>query len=265
MDDPKSRDELQRLINEGDERMDMEDIGPQKLKTFQTLFMVSQVTGLLSIILTVIWVYKFFGGLGLSDPDKEFNFHPILMIVAFLYMNGNSILIYRYMRKKPKPLLKWIHSSLHGINVLIIGFALFAVIDYHNRKKIPNFYSIHSWLGIAISVIYGLQSLGSFAIFMKPGASDSIRKMTLPLHVFGGISLFFLSVATILMGFTEKMIFKYKKEYAAGESVGIYVNFIGIFAVLHAFLVGYMMYDQEFKRRPLPEDRVGSQPIAMTD
>lgn len=174
--------------------MGEEETSPEAIKRFRMLFMLSQVTGLLPIILTVVWCFKYYGGYGLEDADKLFNYHPTLMIISLVYLSGNSMLVYRFMRFKPKKYLKLLHASIHFLNILFISAGIWAVFDVHQRKNIPHFYSLHSWLGMTVSLAYTMQAIVSFCIFMFPGAKDSIRKYFMPFHVFGGVYSLVLSI-----------------------------------------------------------------------
>lgn len=64
----------------------------------------------------------------------------------------------------------------------VIG--LVAVFDSHNKpaKPIPNMYSLHSWLGIAAVILFGLQWSAGFITFLYPRLGDSIRSRYLVSH-----------------------------------------------------------------------------------
>lgn len=199
--------------------MESRGISPGTVRRFQTLFFISQVTGLLPIILTIIWSAKYYGGYGLVDPDKLFNYHPTLMVLSMVYLSGNSMLIYRFMRFKPKRILKLIHAIIHGVNILIISFAFYAVYEVHSKKGIPHFYSLHSWLGMTVLSAYTSQAIGSFLIFMFPGASDPVRKYSMPFHIFGGVSSLVLSICKIISSLKIQSIpttFFYRRRYLHG-------------------------------------------------
>lgn len=68
-------------------------------------------------------------------------------------------------------------------------------------------YSLHSWVGIVVLVLFGLQFVAGLVTFLYPGMPGKIRAMVLPLHVYGGTALFALAVAAVISGITEKAIF----------------------------------------------------------
>lgn len=63
---------------------------------------------------------------------------------------------------------KLIHLVLHAVALILGIIGIYTAFKYHNESGIANLYSLHSWLGIAIIVLYGLQvinhqlSLNSF-------------------------------------------------------------------------------------------------------
>lgn len=170
-----------------------ENTDTRSLPQFQVLFIVSQVIGIIAIVLTTIWSSKYWGGFGFEDANLEFNFHPPFM-VALVYLCGNGILIFRGLRFKKKTPLKWIHTVFHWISLIVCGFALFTVIDFHNRKNFANFYSLHSWIGIFVSAVYFIQFFSSFVIFMIPCIPYSVRKLAMQFHVFGGLFILILLI-----------------------------------------------------------------------
>lgn len=55
-----------------------------------TLYSITQVVGLLSIILILYWIFAFNRGFSLSKPTSEFNWHPFLMSLGMIYLTGNG-------------------------------------------------------------------------------------------------------------------------------------------------------------------------------
>ena len=58
-----------------------------------------------------VWTGHYLGGFaGSSAPDKEFNWHPLLMTVGLIYLYGTGILVYRVLRNEKKRTLKIVHA-----------------------------------------------------------------------------------------------------------------------------------------------------------
>lgn len=84
-----------------------------------------------------------------------------------------------------------------------------AAFDSHNLAKvpIPNMYTLHSWVGMAAVVLFGLQYLFGFVSYLFPGVRESLRATYMPVHVFFGVLGFVLAIAASLLGLLEKAIF----------------------------------------------------------
>jgi len=57
-------------------------------------------------------------------------------------------------QKKSK---KLIHLVLHAMALILGIIGIYAVFKFHNEMGILNLYSLHSWLGIGVIVLYGIQ------------------------------------------------------------------------------------------------------------
>ena len=115
---------------------------------------------------------------------------------------------------------------------VFLGFV--AVFNFHKVAKIPDMYSLHSWVGMSTLVIFFLQvhthththtikccdwnsniPFVSFSsqwvigllFFLFPFASSWLRALYLPIHVFCGLGLLVMSIGTCLLGITEKLLF----------------------------------------------------------
>lgn len=119
------------------------------------------------------------------------------------------MLIYRVLRNTTKLYVKILHGLIQVAVLVFASIALKAAFDSHNKpaKPIPNMYSLHSWVGLAAVILFGMQWVCGFVSFLFPKLSDGLRRMYLPHHKFWGVVIFGMCCATALMGITEKAIF----------------------------------------------------------
>lgn len=231
----------------------------ENLKGFMGLLILTQVIGLVAVIMVAVWTVHYKGGFAWrSNPGLEFNWHPLLMTVGMIFLFANSILIYRSLRNLKKKQLKLIHAGIHFTVVILVLISSVAVLDSHNLAKpnpIPNLYSLHSWVGLTAVLIFILQWIVGFLAFLYPGFPNSLRASIMPFHVFLGLFAFVCSIAAALMGITEKTLFTLH-NYSDLPGEGVLVNFIGLFFVIFAALVVYVATEPKFKRYPRPEDGV---------
>jgi hypothetical protein len=161
-----------------------------------------------------------------SDPKLEFNLHPVLMVGGFIYCMGQSMLVYRTCRCCRRIWNKLLHTVFHILAVPCIAIAFIAVLDSHNLRTdkdgnpapIPNFYSLHSWMGLATMGLFALQFVVGFFSFLLllccESATASFRANLVPIHSTFGVSTFVLAVATACAGFTEKAFFTLSIAYS---------------------------------------------------
>ena len=54
------------------------------------LLAVTEVVGILAVVLVIIWMSHFRGGFAWDGSGKEFNYHPIFMVVGMVFLYGNG-------------------------------------------------------------------------------------------------------------------------------------------------------------------------------
>ncbi|XP_055339488.1 transmembrane ascorbate-dependent reductase CYB561-like isoform X1 [Paramacrobiotus metropolitanus] len=234
------------------------------LKSFTFLVGTFEFLGLMAIILSAIWLGHYQGGFAWSeaDPRREFNFHPLMMILAFCFIHGNANLAYRLLRGERKIRIKIIHAAMQLLAFIFMVIALQAVFDSHNNHRNshgqpdphPNMFSMHSWIGISTIVLYCCQWLTGFLFFLFPKVSLSLRRSYLPIHVFFGVLIHILFVSTALMGLTEAAIWNVKPDYHDKNGEAALVNILAIILVLFGLNGVYILINPNFKRQPRPDD-----------
>ncbi|XP_072967526.1 transmembrane ascorbate ferrireductase 2-like isoform X3 [Typha angustifolia] len=184
--------------------------------------------------LVVVWAVRFRGGMALVSENKDliFNVHPVLMVIGFILLNGEAILAYKTM-SGTKNLKKLVHLTLQFFALCLGSIGIWAALKFHNEKGIDNFYSLHSWLGLACLMLFGIQWGTGFATFWYPGGSRNGRAFLLPWHVFFGAYIYVLAVATAVTGLLEKATFLQSSNTILRYSTEAFlVNFLGILLVL---------------------------------
>ncbi|XP_045875044.1 plasma membrane ascorbate-dependent reductase CYBRD1 [Meles meles] len=224
-------------------------------KGFLGLLVSSLLVGFLSVIFTLIWVLHYREGLGWDGTTLEFNWHPVLMVTGFVFIQGIAIIVYRlpWTWKCSKLLMKSIHAGLHTVAAILVIISLVSVFDFHNALSIPNMYSLHSWVGLTVVILYILQLLIGVFIFLLPWAPLSLRALVMPMHVYSGLLIFGTVIAAALMGVTEKLLFALNSSgYSKFPPEGVFTNTLGLLIVLYGALIFWIVTRPQWQRPKEP-------------
>ncbi|XP_058156635.1 plasma membrane ascorbate-dependent reductase CYBRD1 [Dasypus novemcinctus] len=222
---------------------------------FLALLVSALLVGFLSVLFTLIWVLHYREGLGWDGTALEFNWHPALAVTGFVFVQGIAIIVYRlpWTWKCSKLLMKSIHAGLNAVAAVLAIISLVAVFDFHNASRIPNLYSLHSWVGLTAVILYILQLLLGFFIFLLPWAPLSLRAVVMPIHVYSGLLIFGTVIATALMGLTEKLFFALKNPaYSTFPPEGIFTNTLGLLILVFGALIFWIVTRPQWKRPKEP-------------
>ncbi|KAE9449418.1 hypothetical protein C3L33_18674, partial [Rhododendron williamsianum] len=205
------------------------------------IILVVRILGVLVAALVLIWNVHYRGGLALVSDDKAliFNVHPVLMVISLVLLNGEAMLAYKTV-SGTKSFKKLVHLSLQFLAFCLSVIGIWAAWKFHIDRGIDNFYSLHSWLGLASFFMFGIQWAAGFATYWYPGGSRNSRATLMPWHVFFGVYIYALSVATCATGILEKATFLqshqiitlYSTEAMLINSLGILIVALGGFVVL---------------------------------
>ncbi|XP_019451102.1 PREDICTED: probable transmembrane ascorbate ferrireductase 2 [Lupinus angustifolius] len=200
-----------------------------------------RVFGVIITLLLLIWVFHFRGGIALFSDNKDliFNVHPLLMVIGLVLINGEGMLAYKTI-SGTKNFKKTVHLTLQFLSLILSLIGLWAAWKFHVDKGIDNFYSLHSWLGLACLFLFSIQWGAGFATFWYPGGSRNSRASLMPWHVFFGIYIYAFSIATAATGLLEKATFlqsnniisRYSNEALLVNSIGILIVILGGFVIL---------------------------------
>lgn len=192
----------------------MEDSPKKKpISSVQSLFSVLAVAvAIASFICALYWAKSTntedkFGG-GLNWTDKVFNWHVVCMVSFFCCMSM-AIVSFRVL-PLGKPVNKAMHVMWHcgALFCLIVG--LVAVFKSHNTKVAgikPNLYSLHSWVGMAVTLLFGQNYCMGLIMFGTNFMPLEIKQAYMPYHRFLGETAFYFAVAAIESGLMEKNTF----------------------------------------------------------
>ncbi|XP_025269090.1 cytochrome b561 isoform X2 [Camponotus floridanus] len=242
--------------------LDMDQIeSPQShsMEGFIPLLSLHQACGALLLLLVIIWTSVYRGGFSWkSDPQLEFNWHPLLMTIGFVFLYANAMLIYRTQRNARKRRLKLTHAGMMLFIILLTVIALVAVFDSHNlvSPPIPNMYTLHSWVGLTTVILFCCQWVAGCISFLFPGLQSSLRASYMPIHVYFGIAAFISAIASCLLGLNEKAFFSLRDDYQKFVGEGILINCIGLLFILFGGLSVYLVTQERYRRLPSPEDDV---------
>lgn len=223
----------------------------ENFKQFLFTLCAAALAGFVSVIFVLIWVLRYKEGLAWDGGLAEFNWHPLLIVAGFIFLQGIAIIVYRlpWTWTCSKLVMKLVHAGLHLLAFILVAIALVAVFDFHNAAKIPNMYSLHSWLGLTAVILYCLQIVLGIALYLIPITPVSWKAAFMPLHVYSGLLLFTSIIAVALMGVTEKLIFGLQNpRYSESPPEAVFVNVLGVLLVVFGALVLWIATRTPWKR-----------------
>ncbi|XP_061580452.1 plasma membrane ascorbate-dependent reductase CYBRD1 [Cololabis saira] len=228
----------------------------EDLRQFLLALSAAGAVGFVAIIFVLRWVLHFKEGLAWDGGLAEFNWHPVLIVTGFIFLQGIAIIVYRlpWTWRCSKLMMKFIHAGLNLAAFIFAIIAMVAVFDFHNAAKIPNMYSLHSWLGLMAVILYGAQLVLGVGMYLIPVTPVSWRAAFMPIHVYSGLLLFTSIIAVALMGITEKLIFGLSNpKYKDSPPEAIFVNVLGVLLVVFGALILWIATRTSWKR---PSDQV---------
>ncbi|KAM0046496.1 putative ascorbate ferrireductase (transmembrane) [Helianthus debilis subsp. tardiflorus] len=96
--------------------------------------------------------------------------HPVLMVIGLLLLNGEAMLAYKTV-SGTKGFKKLIHLTLQFSALVVVAIGLWLLGSFTTIEGFDNFYSLHSWLGLACLFLFASQWGAEFATFWYPGGS----------------------------------------------------------------------------------------------
>ncbi|XP_034431037.1 LOW QUALITY PROTEIN: cytochrome b reductase 1 [Hippoglossus hippoglossus] len=228
----------------------------ENFRQFLVALFAAVLFGVVSIIFVLVWVLQYREGLAWDGALGEFNWHPLLMVTGFIFIQGIAIIVYRlpFTWQCSKLTMKFTHAGLHLVSFILAVISVVAVFDFHNGCKNPNMYSLHSWLGLTAVALYCLQLVLGVGIYLIPITPVYWRAAVMPLHIYSGLFLFTSVVAVALMGITEKLIFGLSDpKYKDLPPEAIFVNVLGLLLVIFGALILWIATRPSWKR---PSDQV---------
>ncbi|KAJ8771514.1 hypothetical protein K2173_026691 [Erythroxylum novogranatense] len=199
---------------------------------------VIHVLGVAGAAMVLVWCIHYRGGLAWEAKNKAliFNIHPVLMLIGLVIIGGEAITSYKSLPLKREE-KKVIHLVLHAVALILGSIGIYTAFKFHNESSIANLYSLHSWLGIGIISLYGVQWIFGFITFFYPGGSSGFKRASLPWHALFGLFVYILAVGNAAIGLLEKLTFLENSGLAKYGPEALLVNFTALVTILYGTFV----------------------------
>jgi len=232
--------------------------GPANWCVFGWLLGLAQLLLHGALGLVLFWVVYYRQGFGWRDqPKLEFNYHPVLMIGGFVYLVGNAMLSYRSYGCCRQIYKKLFHTLFHILAVPAIVMGFLTVLDSHNlaNPPIPNFYSLHSWMGLTTMGLFAIQLVVGFFSFLIllccEARTAALRAALVPVHATFGLITFLMAIATALTGLTEKAHFTLEKAYPLLGEEAVVINALAATLIALMIVMPVIMLYEKFRPKQI--------------
>jgi len=235
------------------------------------LYTISQFFLIGTIVLFVYWVVIHDKGFAWqNDRGKMFNSHALLMLVGFIFLNGQAMLVYKSFQCCRRIYNKIVHTVIFVVSVssitfgLLLGFQAQDMVGSSATAK--HFYSLHSWIGLLTVGLFALQFVVGFISFLVllccEKGTARYRANLLPTHRTFGLIIFSLAASACVTGILQTARFRLsgkdgKPDYKdLNEWPTLIINGVGACVIGLAVILPYIIRNTN-QRPPL----VSSYPI----
>ena len=151
-----------------------------------------------TLVLLIVWMVLYKGGVSLDVKTELFNYHPIFMTLGLFLIPLHGMIVYRFVPRS-KMTQKVIHSVLMFVGLLMsLTGLVIAEVSLSSNKRY-HMWSVHAWCGVASIFIYIVQFALGFIAFFLP-ITSRWNSMFIVIHRYGGAILTVLPMVTILLG-----------------------------------------------------------------
>lgn len=170
---------------------------------------------LLAAIGVALWAVFGLGGLG-RKGSALFNWHPVLMSLAALVLLPQGMLIWS---SYPEPLqdelrayVKWCHAGLMTTGFVLTNVGIGIAYAAHVQQGIANFYSLHSWMGLAAIALLKSNLVGGLLSVFVP--RWRIAQFSGNMHRLVGVGALVCISVSVVTGFAELQAFVVQRTSA---------------------------------------------------
>ena len=204
--------------------------------TLATLF------GVVLCLVTILWAIYGLGGLGTSTSQKLLNWHPVLAIIGAAILLPQGSLVWRRNRDAMNEAstteeaesihfrAKIWHSVLIVSAFLLINIAITFAFLSHLRTNKAHFYSLHSWVGVAVLILLKGNLLGGFLAAIFPYVRE--HEMISKAHKMFGFASVTMAFMAVMLGFAEMQLFQVKTHGNSYHFVPLMAGVLGALSLV---------------------------------
>ncbi|KAH0455348.1 hypothetical protein IEQ34_015380 [Dendrobium chrysotoxum] len=204
---------------------------------------VAQLLSVAAIVLMLVWILRFRGGLSLKSNDlrRLLNAHHFFMLLGpiicvgqvLLSCGGLAIMAFKTIPGRRR-VRKLVHMFLNLVGLVLGVLGFFAIFTFLKKEgTILDLDSLHSWVGFGTMCLYAIQFLLGFTFFLFPGATLMMRAIMKPWHFFFGLVIFILAIISSATGIVRR--FSLIGLHRGSET--LVLNFTGIAIILYGITV----------------------------
>ncbi|CAP28565.1 Protein CBG08803 [Caenorhabditis briggsae] len=183
--------------------------------------------------------------------------HAFLMVLAFIYFQGEALLAYRVYRHDAKMVSKLLHTALHITAIGLAITALCVIIISTNNTGYNNFTSVHSWIGVCLIAVYLVQFSFGFCTYLCPCSPGKYRALLMPVHRAVGVSCFVVACVQCCLGFGNVLL-EGQPACFGDLSCQNRIEYVGAFCVLsiilYTLLVLALIIPKPWRRVKTPDE-----------
>lgn len=232
-----------------------------KIRVSLLCSLFTHLTLFTTVFLMFMYIFNWKNPVEKATHPERFNWHPVLMVSAFVLFMGEAIISYRIL-PFDHATQKYIHLILQTLALSSSTVGLWMIITFHKSQTPPiaNFYSIHAMLGLATYVLFCAQYLSGLFTFIIswwiPSIPKEVRSSSLPWHRYVGVVLFLMCWAAMLSGLMDRQRINPPKEFSPpmnmANAAGMLIMLSGAVILYHFSPVAKEKEQSEVSQRLLP-------------